>query len=381
LTVANRLVPRLGGSAKRLTATLPSGPSPQLVSFADGDEEVRAIVERCRALNAEGVPWEEMAILTRINGRSEDFEEAFAAAKIPYQVRDGAFLARPAARAMVVRANRAARAAEPVKAEPAAELALAREAVVRIAADLGYDPNGSYESGEEATRQADLHRLVQLAEAFDGDLESFLADLKARFAREEEGRGAQLMTYHRAKGLEFEAVFLPRIEEKELPFAMATADEDVAEERRLLYVGITRAKRHLFLSHADLRPGERRTKPKPSRFLRELTTMPQAPARAAGRRPPARAAEPAAPAVPADDPRFGRLRAWRRQMAAEKGVPPYVIFHDSTLAEIAVTRPASPAALRMIAGVGPTRVQRYGEQLLSIVATESQPEETVTASG
>src|SRR5207245_2552801 len=101
----------------------------------------------------------------------------------------------------------------------------------------GYDPRASYEAGDEATRQADLERLVKLAAEFPGaDVDAFLADLSRRFTAEEEGRGVQLMTYHRAKGLEFEAVFLPRMEDKELPFALAKSDEDIAEERRLLYV-------------------------------------------------------------------------------------------------------------------------------------------------
>src|SRR5207302_9676751 len=191
-----------------------------------------------------------MAVLFRINGRSEDFEEELARAHIPFQVRDGSFLQRPAARSFAVRARAAT---GPVAI-----------AAVRVATGLGYDPRGKYDGGDEATRQADLERLVALAAEFpaedsQSDMAAFIADLRARFASEEEGRGVQLMTFHRAKGLEFEAVFLPRLEDKELPFALSTSDEDRAEERRLFSVGITRAKGYLAISVAPARDRERRS--------------------------------------------------------------------------------------------------------------------------
>src|SRR3712207_9439897 len=75
---------------------------------------------------------------------------------------------------------------------------------------------------------------------------------------------------HRAKGLEFEAVFLPRLEEKELPIRLAEEPAELAEERRLLYVGMTRAKRHPHLSWS--------TGAQPSRFVRELGLVAEPPA-------------------------------------------------------------------------------------------------------
>ncbi|MFA5890065.1 MAG: ATP-dependent DNA helicase UvrD2 [Actinomycetota bacterium] len=349
LDVANRLVPRLRGSRKMLRAVCEPGPRPVVRGFDAGRDEVGWIVGECKRLNGEGTPWEQMAVLFRINGRSEDFEEAFARAKIPYQVRDGSFLQRPAARAFAARA----RAAE-------GSVAAAAE---QIAGALGFDPQGAYEVGDEATRQADLARLVALAREFPGEtVEEFVADLRARFATEEQGRGVQLMTYHRSKGLEFDAVFLPRLEDKELPFALSASDEDVAEERRLFYVGITRARRHLSISFARAREGERRTKPKRSPFLDEIAPVRRERAAVASEPRPAR--RPAA----ASSPLLDALREWRRGVAAEAGLPAYVVFHDSTLAEVAAARPGSRAELRAIPGVGPLKMQRYGEALLAIVA-------------
>ncbi|MGH2720222.1 MAG: ATP-dependent helicase [Actinomycetota bacterium] len=247
LDVANRLVARMGGPGAPLRPILPAGAPPVFRSFALGGDEVGAVVADVERLRAGGVELEQMAVLLRINGRSEDFEAALSRKGIPYQVRDSAFLRRPAARSVFQRLKRAA---------PGTAAAGAVEACVRA---LGYD-EGVEAQGDEATRQADLERLLHLAREYPGDggVAGFLADLERRFAREAEGRGVQLLTYHRAKGLEFDVVFLPRLEEKEIPFVYARTPEAVEEERRLFYVGITRARRHLFLSWAGERPGERR---------------------------------------------------------------------------------------------------------------------------
>src|SRR4029077_15922637 len=92
----------------------------------------------------------------------------------------------------------------------------------------------------------------------------FTAELARRFSTVHSGRGVNLLTYHRAKGLEFDAVFLPRLLDKELPFRSQRSAADPVEERRLLYVGITRSRRHLYLSW----PRDPRSVPSP--FLEEL---------------------------------------------------------------------------------------------------------------
>src|SRR5207249_5891806 len=88
------------------------------------------------------------------------------------------------------------------------------------------------------------------------DAEAFVEELGRRFSTEHTGRGVNLMTLHRAKGLEFDAVFLPRLIDGELPFRSGRNRAPVDEERRLLYVGITRARRHLFVTWStDTRAG------------------------------------------------------------------------------------------------------------------------------
>jgi DNA helicase-2/ATP-dependent DNA helicase PcrA len=331
LALANRLVPRLGGAEKRLHAVLPDGPEPDVLPFVSPEAEDAWIVDRIRALAAAGTPLEEIAVLARTNARLADFEELFHDAGIPFQ--GASLLEREAARRLL----------RQLREGPAAEQ------VRRLALEAGWLEALPDKVGErELVRQTDLARLVKLAEAFDGSGPAFAADLRERFSSGgTEARGVNLLTYHRAKGLEFGAVFLPRLEEKELPSRQARADAEVDEERRLLYVGMTRAKRHLALTWSR----------RPSRFLAELGVDARAP-RPVGERAP----------KPVGDPVFESLRAWRLGRAREDAVPPYVVFHDSTLAEIAARRPVTLGELAQVPGVGPAKLDRYGEAVLAALA-------------
>jgi DNA helicase-2/ATP-dependent DNA helicase PcrA len=351
LGVANRLAGQMGGFRKTLRAARAGGPAPSIHAVSDDDAEVFFVVDAVRRLSGEGVPQEEMAVLYRINARSEPFEEAFAAAGIPYQVRDGAFLRRPGPRAVLSRLRRES-SGTPVP-----------EVVARVTDALGFDAAGGRdeESEEEVTRQADLARLRSLAREFSealphGDLAAFLDELNRRFSTEQTGRGVNLMTYHRAKGLEFDAVFLPRLLEGELPFRSGRSRAPIEEERRLLYVGITRARTHLFATWPAA-SGKGR-----SPFLDEIegrSDPTAAPARTA--------AKPSPVKVETGGPLFAALKRWRLERAKADGVPAYVVFHDATLAAIAERKPRSSRELRTISGVGPAKLERYGSEVLAVV--------------
>jgi ATP-dependent DNA helicase UvrD/PcrA len=348
LDVANRLAPRLGGFRKTLRGTRPSGPAPLARAELDEKTEAGNLVKAVRRLRDDAaVPLDQIAVLYRINARSEQFEEAFAAAGIPYQVRDGAFLRRPGPRAVIQRMKRTRGGS-------------VAQTVAGVTDELGYDADASPEADEEVTRQSDLGRLRSLASEFegahpDGDLAAFVAELSRRFSTEHSGRGVNLLTYHRAKGLEFEAVFLPRLVDGELPWRSGRAKADPEEERRLLYVGITRARRYLFLSWAT------HGRARPSPFVDELELVPAA--------PPRRSALPqTAVTVGRGGPLFDRLKGWRRKRAQVDGVPAYLVFHDRTLAEIAERKPRDWADLAAVAGVGPTKLERYADEILKIVA-------------
>ncbi len=185
----------------------------------------------------------------------------------------------------------------------------------------------------------------------DSSVGDFVSDLEQRFGVESQGRGVHLLTYHRAKGLEWEAVFLPRLEEKELPYGKARSPERLAEERRLFYVGITRAKRWLTITWT--------AGAKPSRFLRELGVV--------------GAARPRAE-KPAPTPEFEALRRWRAERAKADEVPAYVVFHDTTLHEIATVRPQTREALSAISGVGPAKLERYADDVLASLSAVADPQ-------
>jgi DNA helicase-2/ATP-dependent DNA helicase PcrA len=335
LALANRLVPRLGGAEKTLRATRPDGPEPELRGFASAEDEGAFVLERVRALRAEGVPYEEMAVLMRLNARSVDFEELFADAEIPFQ--GAALLSRDGARQLL-------------KGLRGAGFGSLAQEVARVARAQGLVDQVPDRVGErELVRQADLARLCRLAEEFDDGsktVEEWVKWLRARFDHGAQG-GIHLLTLHRAKGLEFDAVFLPRLEEKELPCKAAMrVPAQIAEERRLLYVGITRARKHLAVTWAG----------KPSRFLAELGV--EAPAAA----PKLRAAEP-------NDPTYVALKEWRLNRSKRDDVPAYVVFHNSTLAEIAARRPTTIAELAAVPGIGPAKLERYGRDVLEALAS------------
>jgi superfamily II DNA helicase RecQ len=70
-----------------------------------------------------------------------------------------------------------------------------------------------------------------------------------------------------------------------------------------------------------------------------------------------------------DAPLLGALRDWRSARARADAVPAYVVAHDTTLAAIAAARPGSAAALRRVKGMGPAKLERYGEEILAVVAS------------
>jgi DNA helicase II / ATP-dependent DNA helicase PcrA len=336
LELANRIVPRLGGAEKVLRATHDGGPEPAIRAFATRDAEADFVVGAVRELHERSVPLEEIAILCRTNARLADFEEVFHDAKIEFQ--GAALLGREAARRLL----RQLRGRE--------DRAVAAS-VRGLAEDAGWLEHPPDKLGErEVVRQADLKRFVRLAAEFDDGTRTtsdFVAYLEDRFGSNgAERRGVHLLTLHGAKGLEFEAVFIPRVEEKELPIRQAKTDAEVAEERRLLYVGMTRAKRQLALTWSG----------RPSRFLAELGVE--------TRRPAER------PAAAPDDPIYAALKRWRLERATADEKPAYVVFHNTTLAEIAARRPRDLFELGTVPGVGPAKLARYGTEVLAVLAAD-----------
>jgi ATP-dependent DNA helicase RecQ len=95
--------------------------------------------------------------------------------------------------------------------------------------------------------------------------------------------------------------------------------------------------------------------------------------------PPKRARRKRGQADYPHDPLFEALRSWRRDRAKEQGVPPYVIFHDSTLREVAARKPASLSELSTIEGIGDTKLERHGESLLDALGRAKEVEDAPAA--
>ncbi len=368
LDLANRLI-AAEGRAKRLTATRPAGPTPTFERHPDADAELAAIVRRIRGWQtADAVEPSEIAILVRMNAQLAPLEETLTRAGIAYVVRGVRFYERREIVAAVAALRRSTIDAVGPALAPAIRALLAEE--------LGHDGSDRPDAvrGDDARERAAaletfLAIIDELAAAdASTDREAILTELRRRATHERAGsaNGVNLLTYHRAKGLEWDAVILPMLEDGSLPIRQAIDEpEALAEERRLLYVGITRARRLLHMSWADRRENRGRDgRRQRSRFLDGIAPT-----------PPRRVIEHGdafAPPRPRpsvdDDPRLIALRTWRTARARADAVPAYVVAHDQTLAAIADLRPASLAALRRVRGMGPTKLDRYGDEILAVIA-------------
>jgi DNA helicase-2/ATP-dependent DNA helicase PcrA len=167
------------------------------------------------------------------------------------------------------------------------------------------------------------------------------------------------LTYHRAKGLEFDVVFLPRVVDGELPYRSGRSVADPQEERRLFYVGITRARHWLAITW----PTDGRAAVSP--FIEEATGT--APPRATAK------TKVRAPVAATGDPVFERLRRWRRDRRERLVVEHDVRWDAVDGSAIATARPSTPAALREISGVGPTKAERYGDEVLDLIEPHETP--------
>jgi DNA helicase-2/ATP-dependent DNA helicase PcrA len=392
---ANRLLASAPDHAARsrvvLRAQRPSGADPEWIAASDEAAEVATVVSRIQQLARSGDGLRGIAVLYRINAQSAAYEEALTEAGVPYTVRGGErFFDRREVRDAIALLRGATRA------EPAASGAddgLPGQ-VAAVLSTIGYTAAPPAGPSQARDRWESWAALVAVAreladERPDVTLAELVDELQHRATTQHAptGDGVTLASLHSAKGLEWDTVFLVGLTEGMMPITYATTPEQVAEERRLLYVGITRARTRLVLCYARTRnAGDRRTR-QPSPFLRVLDGGFAAPEQAV--RP--RTGKTKSPAscracgralttaterklrhcsqcgVDVDLELFESLRTWRKQTADAAAVPAFVVFTDATLTAVAAEHPTSEAALRRIPGIGQVKVERYGSGLLEVV--------------
>lgn len=372
VALANRLLTTRTGRMPRGAVTLqaqrPSSVPVAYHAFDDDVAEAEALTARIQELRDQGVPLHEIAILYRTNSQSEVIEDALARAGIGYQVRGGErFFSRPEVRQALVALRAASKIADDAALPDQARTALS---------PLGWDREPPTSRGAVRERWDSLNTLIQLADDLytrrGANLAALLEDLEDRVEAQNVPTldGVTLATIHAAKGLEWDAVFLVGLSDGLLPISMATRPDQIQEERRLLYVGVTRAREFLELSYARARTRGGRGARRHSRFLTgiwpgEEPRSPAAPTRTAKQAPDEVAAE--------DRELFERLREWRSATARETAKPAYTVLHDTTLAAIATAKPRDLRGLALLRGIGATKLSAYGPAILAIVRGEPAP--------
>ncbi|WP_329301561.1 ATP-dependent DNA helicase UvrD2 [Streptomyces sp. NBC_00659] len=413
--LANGLLSQARGRAAEhrleLISQRPPGAEPVYAEYTDEPTEAEGAARRIRDLIASGVPVGEIAILFRTNSQSETYEQALADAGVSYQLRGAErFFDRPEVRKAGAALRAAARfGGNDSLLDDAVDLPSQVRAVLSGEGWTGKPPAGS---GAVRERWESLAALVNLAQDFaiakpGATLGDLVAELDERASAQHAPtvQGVTLASLHSSKGLEWDVVFLVGVAEGMMPITYAKTEEQIEEERRLLYVGVTRAREHLFVSWALARSPGGRAGRRPSRFLDGL--RPGSVAMAGGRagavgggiergaartglvaerrtsRSPARCRVCGRTLTDAgemklmrcdgcpsdmDEGLYERLREWRAVQAERSGQPAFCVFTDRTLMAIAETAPDDEGELARIPGVGVRKLNRFGADVLAICA-------------
>ena len=385
---ANKVLFHTGSGALQLQPVREGGQPPSASEYADDASEAAAAAQRIQAQIAQGVRASDIAVLFRTNGQSRAVEEALEARGISYVLRGGErfFARREVKEAMVLlRSSAAARRTERLDT-----------AVAEVLSSIGWQAQPPSATGALREKWESLNSLVQLAS--DMQRNSQLPITLPQFSAELEDRrehqfaptvdGVTLASVHAAKGLEWSCVHLIGLTEGLMPISYAQTPRDIAEERRLFYVAVTRARDSLDLSWARMRQSGSRTQRRVSRFVAEIRgaqavrreDAPRSTAVSRACRQCGKAlSEPAdrrmgrcaSCASPADSGLLSELSRWRAAKAEELRVPEYMVLTQATLSALAEAAPGNRDQLALIPGLGSVKLAQFGSELLDITAAAS----------
>jgi DNA helicase-2/ATP-dependent DNA helicase PcrA len=394
----------LAGGGDRVTALRAhrtDGAPPVVTGYATDADEANGVARAVHDHHVPGRPWSAQAVLVRTNAQASLFEAAFRRAAIPYRVRGAtALLDDPEVRGLLRQWDRDREPLSVTLADQGARLATERAELEQRTDDASDDELApvSLESSAVGRRILALEQVVRLGhdllvndptartDALGGWLRAVLHDDGP--ARSD---AVDIVSLHAAKGLEWPVVHLTGMEAGLIPITHARTPEARAEERRLLYVAVTRAGDVLRCSWAAQRTfGTSEVARKPSPWLGDIVgaVAEEARVQAPGSPTTGLAAARAAltggdhehlgldlfASTAGDDGGAGPhtlrtdLRSWRAALARAADVVPTVVLSDVALEAIAHHRPHAIDELLALDGIGPLAADTHGEALLAIVA-------------
>ncbi|MEM7340701.1 MAG: ATP-dependent DNA helicase UvrD2 [Actinomycetota bacterium] len=372
-----------------LVAHRPDGPRPSVTAYPDDKAEAVGVAERIREARRVAGSWSDQAVLVRTNAQLLLIEQTLNDLGVPARHRAGAGpLASPEVASLIGQLT-----------SPGVDVA---DAAAELSAEATMEDAPT--SGPEVERRANRAALLRLVNDYlavdpapsGPGLAAWLSTLDGNDVADN-ADAVELTTFHGAKGLEWPVVHVAGLEDGFVPIAYAETGGQKAEERRLFYVAVTRAEQELHLSWAAARtftnrPVGREVSPLlagPAAAISRLGVAPAhrvdwrakiaasrqrladapPPSSARGRR---RAAQPAFASAAADDPAaeqraYQALRQWRQRRARASDVPVHVVLSDRTLRSLARARPTNRAALAAIDGIGPSKLSRYGDDLINLL--------------